>query len=160
MTNERNNMEETITVPETYNANTLVQYKDITDGVITFPTIKVNSLEAKLERIKNLEHLLSSTQKKVGEIIDNLSLEGWYDSNFDKEDVLRDLCTLLDHIPQAEMSWTVNLTVEGTTLVNLDEVEDFDVRYHLNDNLSIDSNDWNSKVDSWDVCDVTSQEWE
>ena len=153
-------MEEAITVPETYNANNLVQYKDITDGVVTFPIIKVNSLEAKLERIKQLEAWLSSSQKTVGQIINNLTLEGWYNSDVDKEDVLTELCTILDHMPQAEMAWTVNLTLEGTTLVNLEEVEDFDIRYHLNDNLTVECSDWNTKIDSWDISDVTSQDWE
>lgn len=57
------------------------------------------------------------------------------------------------------MSWTVTLTVSGTTLVNLDEVNDFDIRYHLNDELSVDSNDFNSKIDSWDIYDVETQDW-
>ena len=77
----------------------------------------------------------------------------------DKEEVLRDLCTILDHQPQQEMSWTVTLTVSGTTLVNLEDVEDFDIRYELSDNLSVDSNDFNTNVDSWDIDLVDSQEW-
>jgi len=43
-TNERNNMETTTEVPTTYNANVLVTYKDIIDGVATYPTVKVNDL--------------------------------------------------------------------------------------------------------------------
>ena len=152
-------MEETITVPETYNANNLVQYKDITNGVVTFPIIKVNDLESKLDSIKNLEDWLSRSQGTIRKIIDNLVADGWYSEHVDKADVLRDLCEILDHTPQHEMSWTITLTVEGTTLVNLDEVEDFDIRYHLNDNLSVDSNDFDTKVDSWDIDDVDSQEW-
>ena len=60
--NERNEMEINTSqgiseVPTTYNANVLVTYKDITNGVATYPTIKVNDLEYKLDRIKNLEDL-------------------------------------------------------------------------------------------------------
>jgi hypothetical protein len=158
-TNERNTMENTIEVPSTYNANNLVQYKDITNGEVTFPIIKVNDLEYKLERIKNLEDQLSRSQGTIRQIIDNLTAEGWYSDSVDKEDVLRDLCSILDHNPQQEMSWTVTLTVSGTTLVNLDEVNDFDIRYHLNDELTVDSNDFDTKVDSWDIYDVESQDW-
>jgi hypothetical protein len=86
-------------------------------------------------------------------------MEGWYSDTVDKAEVLRDLCTILDHQPQAEMSWSVTLTVSGTTLVNLDEVEDYDIRYELSDNLSVDSNDFNTNVDSWDIDLVDSQEW-
>lgn len=153
-------MENTIEVPTTYNANNLVQYKDITNGEVTFPIIKVNDLEYKLERIKTLEDHLSRSQGTIGKIIDNLTMEGWFNPNTDKDEVLRDLCSILDHTPQQEMSWTVTLTVSGTTLVNLEDVEDFDIRYHLNDELTVDSNDFNSKVDSWDIYDVESQDWE
>jgi hypothetical protein len=158
-TNERNNMEETVTIPAEYNANILVTYKDIIDGVPTFPTIKVNDLEWKLERIKRLEDELSRSNGTIRKIIDNLTLESWFNPNTEKEEILRDLCQILDHTPQAEMSWSATLTVSGTTLVNLDEVEDFDIRYHIGDNLSVDSNDFNTNVDSWDVDYVDSQDW-
>ena len=157
--NERNNMETTTEVPMTYDANVLVTYKDIIDGVATYPTIKVNDLEWKLERIKGLERQLSMSNSQIGKIIDNLTAEGWYNPNTDKDEVLRDLCEILGHTPQQEMSWSVTLTVAGTTLVNLDEVEDFDIRYHLGDNLSVDSNDFDTKVDSWDIDYVDSQDW-
>ena len=157
--NERNHMETTTEVPTAYNANVLVTYKDITDGVATYPTIKVNDLEYKLERIKGLERQLSMSNSQIGKIIDNLTVEGWYNPNTDKDEVLRDLCEILGHTPQQEMSWTITLTASGTTLVNLDEVEDFDIRYHLGDNLTVDSNDFDTKVDSWDIDYVDSQDW-
>ena len=157
--NERNHMETTTEVPTTYNANVLVTYKDITDGVATYPTIKVNDLEYKLERIKGLERQLSNSNSQIGKIIDNLTVEGWYNPNTDKEEVLRDICEILGHTPQQEMSWSITLSVSGTTMVNLDEVEDFDIRYHLSDNLSVDSNDFDTKVDSWDIDYVDSQDW-
>ena len=157
--NERNNMETTTEVPMTYDANVLVTYKDIIDGVATYPTIKVNDLEWKLDRIKSLENQLSNSNSQIGKIIDNLTVEGWYNPNTDKDEVLRDLCEILGHTPQQEMSWSITLTVAGTTLVNLDEVEDFDIRYHLGDNLSVDSNDFDTKVDSWDIDYVDSQDW-
>ena len=158
--NERNNMETTTEVPMTYDANVLVTYKDIIDGVATYPTIKVNDLEWKLDRIKSLENQLSNSNSQIGKIIDNLTVEGWYNPNTDKDEVLRDICEILGHTPQAEMSWSVTVSVSGTTMVNLDEVEDFDIRYHLADNLSVDSNDFDTKVDSWDIDYVDSQDWE
>ena len=157
--NEGNEMETTTEVPMTYDANVLVTYKDIINGVPTYPTIKVNDLEWKLERIKSLENQLSNSNSQIGKIIDNLTAEGWYNPNTDKEEVLRDLCEILGHTPQQEMSWSITLTVAGTSMVNLDEVEDFDIRYHLADNLSVDSNDFDTKVDSWDIDYVDSQDW-
>jgi len=152
-------METTTEVPTTYNANVLVTYKDIIDGVATYPTVKVNDLEWKLERIKSLENQLSNSNSQIGKIIDNLTIEGWYNPNTDKDEVLRDLCEILGHTPQQEMSWSVTISVSGTTMVNLDEVEDFDIRYHLGDNLSVDSNDFDTNVNSWDIDYVDSQDW-
>ena len=149
-----------------YNPNALVTLKKIINtesGDAQFELYKTTELEGVLDeqsrRVNLLEQHLESSNKQISQIIDNLTAEGWYSESVDKDDVLRDLCSILDHNPQQEMSWTVTLTVSGTTLVNLDEVEDFDIRYHLSDDLSVDCNDWNTKVDSWDIDLVDSQEW-
>lgn len=153
-------METNTEVPMTYDANVLVTYKDIINGIPTYPTIKVNDLEWKLERVKSLENQLSNSNSQIGKIIDNLTVEGWYNPNTDKDEVLRDICEILGHTPQQEMSWSVTVSVSGTTMVNLDEVEDFDIRYHLADNLSVDSNDFDTNVNSWDIDYVDSQDWQ
>lgn len=120
---------------------------------------KATEIEEVLNRVNLLEQRIEHQEKKIGQVIDNLTLEGWYSDSVDKDEVLRDLCTIFDHNPQQEMSWTATLTVSGTTLVNLDEVNDFDIRYHIGDNLSVDSNDFQTNVDSWDVDYIDSQEW-
>jgi len=153
------NVENAIDLGTPYNPNLLVTHKDITNGETTYKTIKVVDLEYKLERIKNIEDHLSRSQGTIRKIIDNLNMDGWYSDSVDKSEVLRDLCEIVDYTPQQEMSWTVTLTVSGTSMVNLDEVEDFDIRYHLNDNLSVDSNDFETNVDSWDIDCVDSQDW-
>ena len=156
---------ETVTL-DMYNPHALVTLKKIINtesGDAQFELYKTTELEGVLNDHRSRENYLSrhleSSNKQLGQIIENLSAEGWYSDSVDKEDVLRDLCSILDHNPQQEMSWSATITISGTTLVNLDEVNDFDIRYHLNDELSIDSNDFNTKVDSWDIDDVDSQEW-
>ena len=156
---------ETVTL-DMYNPHALVTLKKIINtesGDAQFELYKTTELEGVLDDYRSRENYLSrhleSSNKQLGQIIENLSAEGWYSDSVDKEDVLRDLCSILDHNPQQEMSWSATITISGTTLVNLDEVNDFDIRYHLNDELSIDSNDFNTKVDSWDIDDVDSQEW-
>jgi len=156
---------ETVTI-DMYNPHALVTLKRITNtesGDGQFELYKTTELEGVLDDYRRRENLLSqhleASNRQLGQIIDNLTAEGWYSDTVDKDDVLRDLCSILDHNPQQEMSWSATITISGTTLVNLDEVNDFDIRYHLNDELSIDSNDFNTKVDSWDIDDVDSQEW-
>lgn len=158
-TNERNNME-TVS-QELYNPHAFIAVRriDSTTQENTFPVYKATDIEEVLNRVNLLEQRIAHQEKQIGQIIDNLTMEGWYSESIDKDEVLRDLCTILDHNPQQEMSWTVTLTVSGTTMVNLEEVEDFDIRYHLGDNLSVDSNDFDTNVESWDIYDVESQDW-
>lgn len=152
--NERNNMETTTEVPTTYNANVLVTYKDIIDGVPTYPTIKVNDLEYKLERIKNLEDWLSRSQGTITKIIDKLTVQEWYNPNTDKDEVLRELCEILDHEPKQEIRITGTMTFELRYDCPLDEVEDFDARYFAQDTLTLDAYNGDVIVESFDVEDA------
>ena len=151
---------ETVT-QELYNPHAFIAVRRIDSETKenTFPLYKATDVEEVLNRVNLLEQRIAHNEKQLGQIIDNLTIEGWYSDSIDKSEVLRDLCTIVDHTPQQEMSWTVTLTVSGTTMVNLEEVEDFDTRYHLGDNLSVDSNDFNTNVDSWDIDLVDSQDW-
>ena len=121
---------------------------------------KTTELEDVFNRINYLEQHLEQSNKQLGQIIDNLTMDGWYSETVDKADVLKDLCEIVGHTPTQTLNWTVTLTVSGTSEVNLDEVSDFDVRYHLADNLSVDSNDFTTDVDSWDIDYVDSQDWQ
>ena len=152
--NERNNMETTTEVPTTYNANVLVTYKDITDGVATYPTIKVNDLEYKLERIKNLEDFLSRSQGTISKILDKLTVDEWYNPNTDKETILAELCEILDHEPKQEIRITGTITFDLRYDCPLEEVEDFDARYFLQDNLSLDAYHGDIVIDSYEVEDA------
>lgn len=162
-TNEREEMETfgaTVTpmAPETYNANVLVTYKDIIDGVATYPTLKVNEIEWKLDRIKNLERQLDASNSQIRQIIDNLSADGWYNPNYEKEEVLNDLCEILGHEPKQTIRITATIDVEIDYEIPLDEVEDFDARYFVEDNLTIDSYHGDVSVDSWSIQN-TDTDW-
>ena len=157
--NERNNMEINTSqgiseVPTTYNANMLVTYKDIIDGVPTYPTIKVNDLEWKLDRIKNLEDFLSRSQGTISKILDKLTVDEWYNPNTDKETVLAELCEILDHEPKQEIRITGTITFDLRYDCPLEEVEDFDARYFLQDNLSVDAYHGDIVIDSYEVEDA------
>ena len=151
---------ETVT-QELYNPHAFIAVRRIDSETKenTFPLYKATDVEEVLNRVNLLEQRIAHNEKQLGQIIDNLTIEGWYSDSIDKSEVLRDLCTIVDHTPQQEMSWTVTITVSGTTMVNLEDVEDFDIRYELSDNLSVDSNDFNTSVDSWDIDLVDSQDW-
>ena len=151
-TNEREKME-TNTVPVNYDANVLVTYKDIVDGNATYPTIKVNDLEWRLERIKGLEKQLENSNNQISKILDNLSADGWYNPNYDKSEILNDLCEILDHEPKQEIRITGTITFDVRYDCPLEEVEDFDAHYLLQDTLSLDAYNGDVVVDSWTVED-------
>lgn len=151
--NERNNMETTTEVPMTYDANVLVTYKDITDGVATYPTIKVNDLEWKLERIKNLETQLSISNNQIRQIIDNLSEDGWFNPNYEKEEVLNDLCEILDHEPKKEITFEGTIHFSGRADIRLADLEDFDLDDILSE-LTVDVYNGDVVIDDYHVEDV------
>ena len=151
--NERKKME-TNTVPETYNPNLLVTYKSITDGEVTYPTIKVTSLEYQLDQVKYTEKTLMQNVSLINQITSNLTADGWYNPNIDKEDILRDLCEILGHEPKQTIRITAQISVEAEYEIPLEEVENFDAKYFLQDNLTIDSYNGDLTVDTFDVEDA------
>jgi hypothetical protein len=138
---------------------TITAYEHLPNGELKPHTLNRADISEMFRKAQYRDEWLERSQGTIRQIIDNLTTDSWYSDTVDKAEVLRDLCTILDHTPQQEMSWTVTLTVSGTTLVNLEDVEDFDIRYELSDNLSVDSNDFNTNVDSWDIDLVDSQDW-
>lgn len=153
-TNEKEQQVET-----TYNPTQTIELRKFTGTEYVNVQYDANQLEEVLRKVNLIEQRIAHQEKQIGQIIDNLTAEGWYSDSVDKEDVLKDLCTILEHNPQQELSWTITVTVSGSTMVNLEDVSDFDIRYHLQDELSIDSNDFDTKVDSFDIYDVDSQDW-
>ena len=151
--NERKEME-TNTAPYSYDANTLVTYKSINNGEVTYPTLKVNELEMHLDSYRRLQDQLAISNGQISKILDNLSADGWYNPNTDKEDILRDLCEILGHEPKQTVTITATVNVEVSYDIPLEEVEDFDAKYFLQDNLTIDSWHGDVVIESYDVEDA------
>lgn len=136
---------------DTYNPNLLVTYKSINNGEVTYPTLKVNQLEMHLDSYRRLQDQLAISNGQISRILDNLSAEGWYSSSTDKEEVLRDLCEILGHEPKQTVRITATVNVEVDYDIPLDEAEDFDAHYFLQDNLTIDSWHGDVVIESWTV---------
>jgi hypothetical protein len=151
--NERNKME-TNTVPYSYDANTLVTYKSINNGEVTYPTLKVNELEIHLDSYRRLQDQLAISNGQISKILDNLTADGWYNPNYEKSEVLNDLCEILGHEPKQTVTITAQVNVEISYDIPLEEVEDFDARYFLQDNLTVDSWHGDVVIESFDVEDA------
>ncbi len=141
-------------------ATMLVRTTDYTTGVITDVPVTPLDVETMRRKINNLETRLTYHEKMITQIKENLTYAGWYKPSTDKEDILADLCTIVGHEPVATLRFSANITVEGTVEVPLSEVEDYDLRYNLNDDLTIESNNFNLEVDSYYVEDIVNEEWE
>jgi len=142
---------------ETYNPNLLVTYKSINNGEATYPTLKVVQLETLIAenefRSKQLSNRLQAQEKQIGLILNNLTADGWYSDSTDKAEVLSDLCDILGHEPKQTVRITGTISFEVDYDIPLDEVEDFDAHYFLQDNLSLDSYNGDVVVESWTVED-------
>ena len=152
--NERKEMEQTNTAPYSYDANALVTYKVINNGEVSYPTLKVNELEIHLDSYRNLQDQLRISNGQIGQILGYMDADGWYNPNMSKEDILRDLCEILGHEPKQTVRITATVNVEVDYDIPLEDVEDFDARYFLQDNLTIDSWHGDVVVDSFDVEDA------
>lgn len=141
-------------------ATMLVRTTDYTTGVTTDVPVTPLDVETMRRKINNLETRLTYHEKMITQIKDNLTSAGWYSSSTDKQEVLADLCSILGHEPVATLTFSATFTVEGTVEVPLSEVEDYDLRYDLDDNVSIDSSNGNITIDSYYVEDIVSGEWE
>jgi hypothetical protein len=111
---------------------------------------KIKELQESYNIASDMRNLL---QAQVNKIIDNLTVDNWYADTTEKSEVLSDLCEILGHEAKQTVRITATVSVEVDYEIPLDEVEDFDARYFLNDNLTIDTYNGDATVDSWTVED-------
>ena len=119
--------QEQLSVP--YNPNLLVTYKYVSatlpSDVPTFMTDKVTEIEYELHRARSFADLAHERRKDIAWLEDQIS--EWYDPNYDKEDVLRELANHFNINPVKEMSVYGTASFSGTIKVPISELEDFDL---------------------------------
>ena len=126
--------QEQLSVP--YNPNLLVTYKYVSEtlpsDVPTFMTDKVTEIEYELHRARSFADLAHERRKDIVWLEDQIS--EWYDPNYDKEDVLRELANHFNINPVKEMSVYGTISFSGTIKIPIAEIEDFDLS-----NVTIDA---------------------
>lgn len=138
-----------IAVPDTYNPNALIQYKDIDREQVTFPITKVVDLEWLLENAKHTK----SEYRRLSNLVNGLGdkVIEWVNPNYNKEDVIRELCEYFGISPVKQVVVTGTISFELTVDVPLDEVEDFDAHYYLQDELVLDSHSSSIDINTWSI---------
>ena len=94
-----------------------------------------NQLSAATQRIEQLQNIAGSANSQLGKIIDNLTEDNWYHDGEGKEEILEQLCVILDHNPVKEVSFEATVRVSGRMNVPLGE--DYDLEDILSD-ISVD----------------------
>jgi hypothetical protein len=112
-----------------YNPNLLVTYKYVSEtlpsDVPTFMTDKVTEIEYELHRARSFADLAHERRKDIAWLEDQIS--EWYNPNYDKEDVLRELANHFNINPTKQVSVYGTVSFSGTVNVPVAELEDFDL---------------------------------
>lgn len=146
---------------ETYNPNLLVTYKKIA-GTFAAPeepeyvTDKVVSIEWELDQARRIKSDYGTLRNKIDGL--NEQVVEWSNPNYDKNDVIRELCEYFGINPSKQVTVTGTISFEVTVDIPLDEVDDFDAHYLLGDELILDSNSSNINVNTWGIED-TDVDW-
>jgi hypothetical protein len=152
----KGNQMENVTL-DAYNPHALITVRKIAEGDSVYQLYKATELEEVLNdasiRINQLSNRLQAQEKQIGAILNNLTADNWYSDSTDKSEVLSELCDILGHEAKQTVRITATISVEVDYEVPLDEVDDFDAHYFLQDNLTVDTYNGDSAVDSWTVED-------
>jgi hypothetical protein len=112
-----------------YNPNLLVTYKYVSEtlpsDVPTFMTNKVTEIEYELHRARSYADAAHERRKDIAWLEDQIS--EWYNPNYDKEDVLRELANHFNINPTKQVSVYGTVSFSGTVNVPVAELEDFDL---------------------------------
>ena len=149
------------TRPTTLYVNYLVEAQEFKpNGEIVTHMLTKHDINEIFRKKQFTEAFLESANAKIDKIQDNLAAHGWYSADVTKEEVLEQLCTILSYEAKTTLNWSATIRVEGSTDVLLSEVDSFDLRYFINDELSVDSNHGDTVINSYYVEDIDEEEWE
>lgn len=139
-----------IVVPEHYNPNQLVTYKEIEGESVRFPTTKVTEIEYELDRGRYWRKQWDQLSGKVARLENDL--EQYLD--MDSEDIVSAICSIFGFNPTKEIEFEATATITGTVEIPLAELKDFDID-NLNLYVSVDSYSYDVNADA-EVDNITT----
>lgn len=158
-TKESEQMEttETTTLTTPYNSNLLVTYKKIHGySDAEYVTDKVTTIEWDLHNGRQSQKTVQALQSKIDNVSSYIK-ERFADS--DDQESLTEIAEMLDISLTQTVTISAQIQVDIEVEIPLDEVNDFDAHYFLQDELCIDSNNGNVSIDSWTV-ENTDVNWD
>jgi hypothetical protein len=152
-TNERNKMEPYgATVTDMYNPNLLVTYKKIDNNEVSYPTEKVTDIEWALDQGRRNSLAFMNLTHKIDDLKEHI--EEWVNPNYDKQEVITELCEYFGINPTKTVTVTGTINFEVTIQVPFDEIDSFDALYKVGDELSLTSYANDVEVGDWTVDNV------
>lgn len=152
-TNERNKMEPYgATVTDMYNPNLLVTYKKIDNNEVSYPTEKVTDIEWSLDQGRRNSLAFMNLTHKIDDLKEHI--EEWVNPNYDKQEVITELCEYFGINPTKTVTVTGTINFEVTIQVPFDEIDSFDALYKVGDELSLTSYANDVEVGDWTVDNV------
>jgi hypothetical protein len=139
---------------EHYNNYATMIVKDTRQSEMLYKSVTPYDVAVLMTDNQYQQQRLSKLIDTINRIEENLTEEGWYNPNYDKSEVLSDLCEILGFSPTKTIQFSGSMTFEGSIEVPLDELEDFDLQYLLQDELYLTSNHGNIEIDTYEVDSV------
>ena len=103
--------------------------------------------------VETYRERLNTNQSTINKIIDNMTHDYFYNPNVDKEEVLRELCDILDYTPKKEIQFTAVMHFNGRVDIDLADIEDFDLTEFLSD-AYVDVNHGDVVIDDYELYSV------
>jgi len=100
---------------------------------------------------QNCDYWKSENGRVQGQIISLINHS--YENESDSEDILSELCQIVDYEPKKEIEFTATMTFTGRIDVPMSDLADFDLSDALSD-AYVDINNGDIIIDSYDLEDV------
>ena len=134
-------------------ANMIV--KDTTETEMKYKSVTPYDVNVLMTDNHYYKQRLEKFTSKFNLIEENMTEDGWYNPNTEKSEVLADLCEILGITPSKTINFSGTMSFSGTIEVPFDELEDFDLRYLLQDEVYLTSNHGDLEIDSYEVESVS-----
>lgn len=111
-----------------------------------------NQLSALQNNHSNCDYWKSENGRVQSQIISLIN--DAYENETDSSDILESLCEIIDYEAKKTIQFSGTISFSGSIDVPMNEVNDFDLHYFLQDELSLDINHGDTVIDSYEVDDV------
>lgn len=112
-----------------------------------------NKLSSAEQKAENNFELFKNANSQISRIISWMDQDGWYNPNTDKEDILSELCDILEYTPKKEVSFTATIQFSGRIDLDLADAEDFDLHEFLSD-AYVDVNHGDVVIDDYELTEA------